>query len=186
MSIEPTSVSNFQNLGGGWAEEALGVFIEHHIHLVSYVPDGGLSKLIQLCHDQPSIQAVSLTTEEEGIAFAAGAWLGGKRSALLMQSSGVGNCINMLGLIKTCQFPLLTLITMRGEWGEFNPWQIPMGQAAPKVLETMGVVVMRVDETEAIRETLEAAIRLTYSAYQPVALLLSQRLLGTKKFGGKP
>jgi hypothetical protein len=72
-----------------------------------------------------------LTTEEEGIALAAGAWLGGQRAVLLMQSSGVGNCINMLSLPVNCRMPFLTLVTMRGEWGEFNPWQVPMGTATP-------------------------------------------------------
>ena len=78
-----------------------------------------------------------LTTEEEGIALAAGAWLGGQRSVLLMQSSGVGNCINMLSLSAICRFPLLMLVTMRGEWAEFNPWQVPMGRATQPALEAM-------------------------------------------------
>ena len=71
---------------------------------------------------------VVLATEEEGIGLLAGAWLGGERGVLLMQSSGVGNCINTLSMIRTCQFPLLLVVTMRGEWGETNPWQLPMAK----------------------------------------------------------
>ena len=63
------------------------------------------------------------------VAMLAGAWLGGERGALLMQSSGAGNCINMLGMINECRFPLLMILTMRGHWGEFNPWQVPMSHA---------------------------------------------------------
>ena len=79
------------------------------------------------CRDDPNIADVVLTTEEEGVGLVAGAALGGERAALLMQSSGVGNCINMFSLLRNCGFAGLLLVTMRGEFGEFNPWQVPMG-----------------------------------------------------------
>ncbi len=81
----------------------------------------------------------------------AGAWLGGERGVLLLQSSGVGNCINMLSLPVICHMPLLMIVTMRGDWGEFNPWQIPMGQGTRPSLEAMGVIVNKVDEPESRR-----------------------------------
>ena len=81
---------------------------------------------------------IVLTTEEEGVALATGAWLGGERAVLLMQSSGVGNCINMFSLLQSCRIPFLTLVTMRGEYAEFNNWQCPMGEATPAALELMG------------------------------------------------
>ncbi|MBY9045521.1 phosphonopyruvate decarboxylase, partial [Pseudomonas fluorescens] len=93
---------------------------------MSYVPDAGHSQLIRMFSADRDVTTNVLTTEEEGIAIAAGAWLGGQRSVLLMQSSGVGNCINMLSLSAIGRFPLLMLVTMRGEWAEFNPWQVPM------------------------------------------------------------
>ena len=99
--------------------------------------------------------------------------------------AGIGNCINMLSLVKTCGFPFLTLITMRGEWGEFNPWQVPMGQATPDVLRAMGVTVYRVTDAADVRPTVEAATRFAFASYVPVAVLLSQSLLGSKSFGGK-
>ena len=113
----------------GWPDQLFDVLKQSDIRQVGYVPDAGHSRLIALCHADTDIRDVVLTTEEEGVALAAGAWLGGQRSVLLMQSSGVGNCINMLSLMRTCRFPLLTLVTMRGEWAEFNPWQIPMGRS---------------------------------------------------------
>ena len=85
------------------------------------------------------MRAVPLTTEEEGVALAAGAWLGGQRAALLMQSSGVGNCVDMLAMTQACRFPLLVLVTMRGECGEENPWQLPMGESAADALKLAGV-----------------------------------------------
>jgi sulfopyruvate decarboxylase alpha subunit len=123
-----------------------------------------------------------LTTEEEGIGILAGAWLGGERGVLLMQSSGVGNCINTLSLSKVCGFPLLIIVTMRGEWGELNPWQIPMGQIAAKSLQLAGVIVYEVTEPEAAAPTVEAAARICFNGGLAVAVLLSQRMLGTKLF----
>ncbi|MHA1524722.1 MAG: phosphonopyruvate decarboxylase, partial [Alphaproteobacteria bacterium] len=125
-------------------------------------------------------QAVVLTTEEEGVAYLAGAWLGGEKGVLLMQSSGVGNCVNMFSLSATCRFPLLMLVTMRGEWAEFNPWQIPMSRATAPSIEVMGGKVYRVEEAELAAETVAAAADFAYSGDQMVAVLLSQKLLGKK------
>jgi sulfopyruvate decarboxylase alpha subunit len=165
-----------------WAHDIYEVFQARGISLISYVPDAGHVDLIKLCEADERMRVVSLTTEEEGVAFAAGGYLGGKRAALLMQSSGVGNCINMLTLIKTCQLPFLTLVTMRGEFGEFNPWQIPMGQATPVMLSAIGLIVYRVDAPNEVRDVLEAAVSLAFGGYCGVAVLLSQRLVGTKRF----
>ena len=147
-----------------------------------YVPDAGHAHLIEAAHADPAMSATVLTTEEEGIALAAGAWLGGDRAVLLMQSSGVGNCINMLSLPVNCRMPFLTLVTMRGEWGEFNPWQVPMGSATHAVLSAAGVHVHRVDRPEEAAETVTAAAALAFDSAVPVAVLLSQRLIGTKVF----
>jgi len=123
-----------------------------------------------------------LTTEEEGVATCCGAWLGGQRSALLMQSSGVGNCTNMLSLIQNCRFPFLTLITMRGEWAEFNPWQTPMGRATQGSLELMGITVLRVSKADEVAETVRAGLDAAFESGEPVAVLLSQSLIGRKKW----
>lgn len=166
-----------------WADAVHAVFKAHRIGLVSYVPDAGHTRLITLCRADEAVRLVPLTTEEEGVALAAGAYLGGQRDALLMQSSGVGNCVNMFSLLKTCGIPFLTLITMRGEYGEFNPWQVRMGQATPKVLEAMGLIVHRVDHPDEVGGVVDGAARLAFASYVPVAVLLSQSLLGAKSFG---
>ena len=165
-----------------WPGEIYRVLKQAGVAQASYVPDAGHTKLIRLLHDDPKIVTTVLTTEEEGIALSAGAWLGGQRSVLLLQSSGVGNCINMLSLMATCRFPLLAIVTMRGEWAEFNPWQLPMGRATPAALELMGVKVMRVDEAEQAGESVASAATLAFDSDQQVAVLLSQRMIGRKKW----
>ena len=104
------------------------------IGTVCTVPDGGLTKLLDLIEADGKIGLVTLSSEQEGIGIATGCWLGGQRAVVAMQSSGVGNCINALGLPLAYRAPCLMLITMRGQWGEFNPWQVPMGQATKPTL----------------------------------------------------
>jgi sulfopyruvate decarboxylase alpha subunit len=152
------------------------------VRQVAYVPDAGHARLIELCQADPAMRAVVLTTEEEGVALAAGAWLGGERAVLLMQSSGVGNCVNMLALNQVGRFPLLALVTMRGEWGEQNPWQLPMGQSTAAVLRAVGVIVQRLDAPEHAAEAVRAAGAMAFEGQVPVALLIGQRLIGAKSF----
>ena len=165
-----------------WRDAIFAALRAADIRQVGYVPDAGHSRLIELCQADPQIRAVSLTTEEEGIALAAGAWLGGQRAALLMQSSGVGNCINMLSLAKSCRFPLTMLVTMRGEWAEFNPWQVAMGSKTQAALELMDVLAYRVEEEKDAAETVAAALDIAFNGSLATAVLLSQRLIGAKKW----
>ncbi len=168
--------------GAAWPHTIYRLLKEAKVTQVTYVPDGGHKQLIQHCTDDAAMRTVSLTTEQDGIGMATGAWLGGVRSALLMQSSGVGNCINALSLIRNCQIPFLTFVTMRGDFGEGNNWQMAMGQATPTVLEAMGMVCLRVERAEDIEETVAAALRMSFLAQQSIAVLLSQRLIGAKVF----
>jgi sulfopyruvate decarboxylase alpha subunit len=168
--------------GQDWPFQIYKTLKASGVSQISYVPDAGHSRLIELSHGDSAIQTTVLTTEEEGVALCAGAWLGGDRAALLMQSSGVGNCVNMLSLAASCRIPFLTLVTMRGEWAEFNPWQIPMGKATPQALEIMGVTVLRLDRTEDAEEVVSAACSLAFDGDQQVAILISQRMLGRKKW----
>jgi sulfopyruvate decarboxylase alpha subunit len=165
-----------------WPDAVFEVLKDFGVRQVAYVPDAGHARLIERAHAEPAMTPVALTTEEEGVALAAGAWLGGQRSVLLMQSSGVGNCVNMLSLIGLCRFPFLTMVTMRGEWGELNPWQIPMGRATAQALELMGVRTMRAERPGEAAETVRAAAVIAYEAESAVAVLLSQRLIGAKVF----
>jgi sulfopyruvate decarboxylase TPP-binding subunit len=128
------------------------------------------------------MRTVSLTTEEEGVAMGLGAWLGGDRHVLLMQSSGVGNTINMLAAPIEMRVPLLMLVTMRGEWAEFNPWQLPMGQGTRAALESVGTLVYPVDQPEQIAPTVGAAATMAFNTGRAVAVLIGQRAIGAKNW----
>ena len=167
---------------GGWPEHIYRAMTEMNIRQVAYVPDAGHTWLIERCLADAALDTISLTTEEEGVAMLAGGWLGGARGVLLMQSSGVGNCVNLLSLVQECRFPLLMIVTMRGEWGETNPWQVPMGRSTQGVLEQAGVSVHRVDEAAHAGATVAAAAQLAFASNRAVAVLLGQRLIGAKQF----
>ena len=166
-----------------WPDAIHAHFRRTSIRQVGYVPDAGHSRLIQLCIDDPEIADVVLTTEEEGVGLVAGAALGGERAALLMQSSGVGNCINMFSLIGSCGFPCLVVVTMRGEFAEFNPWQIPMGSITEDCFRLCGFLTYRIDHPDEVYETVGAACDMAFDANAPIAVLLSQRLIGRKLWG---
>ncbi len=165
-----------------WPAKVYGILKAADVRQMAYVPDAGHTALINLFLGDGGVTSTMLTTEEEGVAIAAGAWLGGQRSVLLMQSSGVGNCINMLSLPVLGRFPLLMLVTMRGEWAEFNPWQVPMSRATQPSLEAIGLKVLRADAPADLIETVGAAASLAYEADQQVAVLIGQRMLGRKKW----
>jgi sulfopyruvate decarboxylase alpha subunit len=165
-----------------WPEEIFAILQRFDVRQVPYVPDAGHSQLIERVLGSSSMRGIALTTEEEGVALLAGAWAGGQRGVLLMQSSGVGNCINMLSLTQIFRFPFLTLVTMRGEWGEFNPWQVPMGSSTQAVFELSGIKALRASRPQEVREVVEAGAAQAYNACTPTAVLLSQRLIGAKVF----
>ena len=166
-----------------WSYDIYQVLSKNNTRQIAYVPDAGHKGLIEYCANDKFMNMISLTSEEEGMGLLAGAWLGGEKGVLLMQSSGVGNCINAIASItRACDFPLLMLITMRGEWNEFNPWQVPMGQATEKVLDALNVVTTRCEKTEEISDTVSAMMGLAYKSNCISAVLLSQRLIGAKSF----
>ncbi len=166
-----------------WPDELFETLKLVGVTQIGHVPDAGHAHLIKRCGADPELTVVGLTSEEEGVGLAAGAWLGGDRAALLMQSSGLGNCINAIAsLAEAGQFPLLMVITMRGEWGEFNPWQVPLGRAARDVLTAVDCRIFEAQHANEVGETTLAAARLAFDSSQRVAVLLTQRLIGTKAF----
>jgi sulfopyruvate decarboxylase alpha subunit len=173
---------NAKTVAQTWPRGIYDTLIAQNVRQVAYVPDAGHSELIELCQANAQIATISLTTEEEGVSMLAGAWLGGERGVLLMQSSGVGNCVNLFGMVQECRFPLLMLVTMRGQWGEFNPWQVWMGTATRSVLEQCGVVCYDVDDPARVVETASAAGKLVFDSYRAVAVLIGQRVIGAKSF----
>ena len=165
-----------------WHRDIFEILNGQNISLVAHVPDAAHSPLIKMCEAQNDMDVVTLTSEEEGVGLLCGAWAGNRKGVLLMQSSGVGNCVNALALPNICRIPFLTIVSMRGEWGEFIPWQVPMGQATPKVLEAMDVRVFRADFKQEVRTTVDAAANFSFNTRQCSAVLLSQKMIGAKQF----
>jgi sulfopyruvate decarboxylase alpha subunit len=171
-----------ENTPPTWQEAIYQVLKRGQVRQVGYVPDAGHAHVIRRVHADPDMRAVVLTTEEEGVGLATGAWLGGERAVLLMQSSGVGNCINMMSLLQSCRIPFLTLVTMRGEYAEFNPWQTPMSKATQGSMELMGIRVQRASRPEEVEDVVGAALDSAFVAGEQMAVLLSQSLIGRKQW----
>jgi sulfopyruvate decarboxylase alpha subunit len=165
-----------------WPDTIFAHFHRVGIRQVGYVPDAGHSRLIELCQADPNIVDVVLTTEEEGIGLVAGAALGGQRAALLMQSSGVGNCVNMFSLLRNCGFGCVVLVTMRGEFGEFNQWQVPMGSITEDVLRLACFLTYRIEHADDVDDVVGAGCDMAFDGNLQVAILLSQRLIGRKQW----
>jgi len=166
----------------GWPDALFAALVDADVRTVAYVPDAGHARVISLAHAAEGITTVPLTTEEEGIGYLAGAWLGGLRGVLLMQSSGVGNCMNTLALAAQARFPLLMLVTMRGEWAELNPWQNPAGAAVEDGLKLMGVRTWRAERAEDVEPLVGGALAMAFAGDMSCAVLLGQRLIGAKRW----
>ena len=180
-----TAMDHTPTTAPAWQQDIFNVLKEGGVRQIVYVPDAGHSHVIRSAIADPDIQDVVLTTEEEGVAVVSGAWLGGERAVLLMQSSGVGNCVNMFSLLTSANFPFFTLVTMRGEYADFNPWQGPMGRATQGALELMGITVLRVSDPEQVGEIVQAGFDAAFEAGDRVAVLLGQNLIGRKKWERK-
>jgi sulfopyruvate decarboxylase alpha subunit len=166
-----------------WPDAVFREMKKRKIETVCTIPDGGLTRLLNLVKDDAGMRLITLSTEEEGMGIVTGQWLGGKRAMIAMQSSGVGNCINALGLPAIMRAPCLMLVTMRGQWGEFNPWQVQMGQATRPALEAVGVKCFPVDKAEDVAPTFVGAADLAFNGGFSCAVLISQRVIGAKGFG---
>ena len=168
--------------GIDWSADVHRALKDFGVTQVGFVPDAGLKRIIELCVADPDMRSIPLSSEEEGPCMMAGAWLGGAKGCVLMQSGGVGNCINNFGMIEVCHFPLLMLISQRGSWGEGNRWQLPMGQRCARYLELAGFQVLAVERPEEAGPAVTAAARQAYFCLNGAAVLFSQRVMGAKVF----
>ncbi len=162
-----------------WQEQLYQSLKANGIRLVCYVPDSLLAGLIDLMEKDESLQVVSVTREEEGVGILAGGYLGGMRGALLFQSSGLGNSINALTSLNIPQqIPFLMVISPRGEVGEFNPFQVPMGRILKPLLDLLLIAHVIVEREEQVQPVVERACRSAFRTNLPVAILLSRELAG--------
>jgi sulfopyruvate decarboxylase subunit alpha len=154
-------------------------------HEVVYVPDNPLSHILRVLEKEcPDIRATLATREEEAMGIAAGLYLGGARPALMMQSSGLGNTLNALGsLLVAYQIPTLFIVSMRGDPGEWNSAQVPMGRAVVPVLHAFGIQYTMIFHSQEAEEAIRSAASLAFGTRQPAACLLPRRLTVP---GGRP
>jgi len=166
----------------GWPDRMHAVFKRHAIKQVGYVADNGIARLIDLCERDNEVTEVALTSEAEGAGLVLGAALGGERAALLMQSSGVGNCINTFSILKNCAVPFVLLVCMRGEFNDFNPCPVPMGTITEPALKLCGFQCYRIDNEADVESITDVACSMAFGGGNvQVAILLSQRMVDRTK-----
>ena len=166
-----------------WHEIILQGFKRNAIDLVPYVPDRVLTPLIQSLHDDPFFTTFATAREEEAVGILAGAWMGGRRGALLMQTSGFATLPNVLAsLVVPCQIPLIMVVSERGTLGEFNYGQSLVCRTMRPVLDALAMehhTMTRFDELEFI---VDRSIKQAVATQAAVALILSPLLTGGKLF----
>lgn len=165
-----------------WQTQIAQVLKENGIEMVAQVPDEVTGGLLEVLEADPAVFTVlSVTREEEGVGVLAGAYLGGKRGALVFQISGLGNALNALAsLAVAAQIPMLLIISERGRLGEINPVQVPLGRATPQILESVGIQAFWISAEDEAAETADGAAKLAFSTSTPVALVLTPALTGGK------
>ena len=165
-----------------WTDVVLERLKANRLEILCYVPDIVLASLISRAEADPFFVVVPLTREEEGVGVLTGAYLGGRRGLLMMQVSGLGNSLNGLAsLAVPYQIPFLMLISQRGELGEFNPAQIPMGQGARPMLDALGIQHYTLRRLDEVATLTDGAIKTAYTAQRPVVLFLSTEMVGWKQ-----
>jgi sulfopyruvate decarboxylase alpha subunit len=165
-----------------WWEVVLAALKAHQVRLIAHVPDQVLAPLVRALEADPFFEVVPLTREEEGVGILAGGYLGGVRGALLLQSSGLGNSVNALaGLALAYRVPFLLFVSPRGRLAEFNPSQVPMGRAVPKLLDALGVETVTLERLDGLAELLDQVARSCFATGGPFALIISTLLSGGKR-----
>ena len=164
-----------------WSTDMAQALADNGYTVVAYVPDEVTDRLLTLLREEHATRMVLVTREEEGVGVLSGAFLGGKRGVLVMQSSGLGNSINALcSLAIGFQIPLLMVLSERGRLDEINPVQVPLGRALPKICDALGIQAFWIDDVADVRRTVDGATKLAYASSLPVALVLPTTLTGGK------
>jgi len=165
-----------------WAKHVADVLRRNGIRLFATVPDYIVSYVLDELWADPECRVVTTTREEEAVGLLSGAWLAGHRGALLMQNSGLGNCTNALASLNMASMiPVVLVISHRGDLGEFNPAQVPMGRAATRILDAIGIRWIRPTSIAELEQQTDGLIKLCYVSAQPVAIVLPSELTGGKK-----
>ncbi|MGH8057193.1 MAG: thiamine pyrophosphate-binding protein [Candidatus Entotheonellia bacterium] len=164
-----------------WAHCIIEQWKAYQIRFISYVPDAIGEHLLKIARQDDFFEILPLAREEEGVGVVAGQYVGGQRGALLLPTAGVGNAINALAsLAIPYQIPVPLFIGFRGELGEFNAAQVPMGQALRPILDALRIPYFMLSHPGEVTTVVEGALKLAYALEQPVALIISTQLAGWK------
>ena len=165
----------------GWGRHVADALRRNGIHTFATVPDYIISHVLEHLWADETCRVVTVTREEEGVGMLCGAFMGGKRGALLMQNSGLGNCVNALASLNgASQIPLVMVISHRGDIGEFNVAQVPMGQATELVLDALDVRYIKPHTIEELDAEIDGLIKLGFTRNLPVAIVLPNDLTGNR------
>jgi sulfopyruvate decarboxylase subunit alpha len=145
---------------------------------VVYVPDNPLSHVLRgLAQGYPDVRTTLATREEEAFGIAAGLYLGGARPTVMLQSSGLGNSLNALtSLLLPYKIPVLAIISMRGDAGEWNDAQVPMGRAVRPICDAIGIPHATPEARESVADTVRAVGHTAFATRLPGACLLPRRI----------
>jgi sulfopyruvate decarboxylase alpha subunit len=170
-----------------WHETVLECLKSNDVRLVLYVPDRVLTSLIKALEADDFFICFTCTREEEALGILAGAWMGGMRGAVLMQTSGFATIPNALAsLILPCQIPALIFVSERGTLGEFNLGQAMVLKCMRPVLDALAVDQHTITRQEEFAFIVDRSIKQAIAIQQPVAFILSPLLTGGKVFGAQP
>jgi sulfopyruvate decarboxylase subunit alpha len=164
-----------------WAETIVKALKDWNTSMIVYVPDISIHQVTSLIEADPFFHLVSATREEEAIGIAVGAYAVGRNSAVFMQSSGFGNCVNALAsLCIPCRTPIPLFINLRGGVGEFNIAQVAMGRTTRPILDLLGLVHFTLEDEHKMDLLMDGALKLCHAGRQPVAICMTQLLHGGK------
>ena len=164
-----------------WGKHVADVLRRNGIRLFATVPDYIVSQVLEHLWADPECTVVTACREEEALGILSGAWLGGQRGAVLMQNSGLGNSVNTLGSLNVAsQIPVVLVISHRGDLGEFNPAQVPVGQAAGRILDALDIRWTMPRSIAELEAQADGLIKLAYTRSMPVAFVLPSELTGGK------
>src|SRR5215468_4710141 len=164
-----------------WARTILDAFRTEDIRALVFLPDTVMGRLLALAEADPFFQLIGVHREEEAVGILTGLFLGGKRGAMLIQSSGLGNALNALGsLAMAYRIPFPLLVSLRGELGEFNPAQLHMGRAVPGCLDALTIQHVTLYSEDHLPTIVEGALKTCFTAEEPFGILLSAQLTGWK------
>jgi len=158
-----------------WEQKAFDALVNNDIEIVAYLPDSIIDGLIDLAIESDEVTTVRVAREEEAVSILGGAWLGGKRGALICQSSGLANCFNALGShIVPVGLPFVGLVTWRGDIGENNYAQVPAGYPMPKMLDDLTIRNRILEGSDDVQFVVEKALETSFVTEEPYILLIDQ------------